>query len=91
MVREGVLQSAFNGLQKTTGNLALGRLAHMKKLLEWPMSANFSLESDKHAMAGKAMKHLTKLLDQLHGIGLGYNEGMESRSIMVPVEGGIEE
>ena len=31
--------------------------------------------------------HLTKLLDRLHGIGRGYDEGMESRSVMVPANG----
>ena len=33
------------------------------------------------------MKHLTKLLDRLHGIGLGYDEGMESRTVMLPENG----
>ena len=33
------------------------------------------------------MKHLTKLLDRLHGIGLGYDEGMESRTVMLPANG----
>ena len=62
-------------------------LLHMKRLLEWPMSASLSLESDKHIMAGKILKHLTKLLDRLHGIGLGYDKGMESRTIMLPAKG----
>ena len=30
------------------------------------------------------MKHLTKLLDQLSSIGHGYDDGMESRSALVP-------
>ena len=30
---------------------------------------------------------LTKLMDRLHGIGLGYDEGMESRTVMVPANG----
>ena len=59
----------------------------MKKLLEWPMSASLSLESDKHIKVRKTLKHLTKLLDRLHSIGLGYNEGMESRIIMVLANG----
>ena len=62
-------------------------LVHMKKLLEWPMFVSLSLESDKHVMAGKTLKHLTKLLDRLHGIALGYDEGMESRTVMVPANG----
>ena len=46
------------------------------------MSASLSLESDKKVTAGKTLKHLTKLLDRFHGIGWGYDEGMESRSVM---------
>ena len=62
-------------------------LVRMKKLLEWPMYASLSLESDKHVTAGKTLKRLTKLMDRLHGIGLGYDEGMESRTVMVPANG----
>ena len=62
-------------------------LLRMKKLLEWPMSASLSLESNKQIMLGKTLKHLTKLLDRLHGIGLGYDDGMESRTVMVPANG----
>ena len=51
------------------------------------MSASLSLESDKYVMAGKTLKHLTKLMDWLHGIGLGYDEGMESRTVMVLANG----
>ena len=43
-------------------------LLHMKKLLEWPMYASLSLELEKHVTVGKTLKHLTKLMDQLHGI-----------------------
>ena len=59
----------------------------LKKFLEWAMSASLSLELDKHVTIGKTLKHLTKLLDLLHGIGLRYDEGMESRSVMVPENG----
>ena len=62
-------------------------LVHMKKLLEWPMYASLSLKSDKHVATRKTLKRLTKLMDRLHGIGLGYDEGMESRTIMVPTNG----
>ena len=62
-------------------------LVRMKSLLKWPMSASLSLESDKHVTAGKTLKRLTKLMDRLHGIGLGYDEGMESRTVMVPANG----
>ena len=62
-------------------------LLHTKKLLEWPMSASLSLELDKHITVGKTLKYLTKLLDRLQGIGLDYNEGMESRTVMVPANG----
>ena len=62
-------------------------LLHMKKLLEWPMSASLSLESDKHVTRGKTLKHLIKILDRLHNIGLGHDEGMESRTVMVPANG----
>ena len=51
------------------------------------MYANLSLESDKHVTAGKTLKRLTKLMDRLHSIELGYDEGMESRTVMVPANG----
>ena len=51
------------------------------------MSARLSLETDKHITEGRTLKHLTKLLDWLHGIGLGYDGGMESRTVMVPANG----
>ena len=51
------------------------------------MSVSLSLESDKRVMARKTLKHVTKLLDWLHGIGLSYDEGMESRTVMVPANG----
>ena len=62
-------------------------LERLKSLLKWPMSASLSLESDNKVTAGKTLKHLTKLLDRLRGIGRGYDEGMESRSVMVPANG----
>ena len=62
-------------------------LLRMKKLFEWSMFASLSLESDKHVTAGKTLKHLTKVLDGLHSIGLRYDEGMESRVVMVPANG----
>ena len=62
-------------------------LVSMKKLLEWPMYASLSLESDKHVTAGKKLKRLTKLMDWLHSIGLGYDEGMESRTVMMLANG----
>ena len=62
-------------------------LERLKSLLKWPMSASLSLESDNNVMAGKTLKHLTKLLDRLRGIGRGYDKGMESRSVMVPANG----
>ena len=48
------------------------------------MSASLSLESDKHVTAGKTLKDLTELLDQLRSIGLRYDVGMEFRTVMVP-------
>ena len=62
-------------------------LVRIKKLLEWPMYASLSLASDKHVTIGKTLKRLTKLMDWLHGIGLGYDEGMESRTVMVAANG----
>ena len=62
-------------------------LKRLKSLLKWPMSGGFSLESNNKFMAGKTLKHLTKLLDRLWGIGRGYDEGMESRSVMVLANG----
>ena len=49
-------------------------LVRMKKLLERPMCASLSLESDKDVTVGKTLKRLTKLMDWLDGIGLGYDE-----------------
>ena len=51
------------------------------------MSTSLSLDSDKKVIVGKTLKHMTKLLDRLHGIGRGYGEGMESRSIIVLANG----
>ena len=51
------------------------------------MPTSLSLESDKHVMARKTLKHLTKLLDRLHGIGLGYDEGMKSRTVIMLANG----
>ena len=65
-------------------------LERLKSLLKWPMSASLSLESDNKVMAGKTLKHLTKLLDRLRGIGRGYDEVMESRSVMVPANGMVQ-
>ena len=62
-------------------------LVRLKSFLKWPMSAGLSLELAKKIMARKTLKHLTKLLNQLHCIGRGYDEGMESRSIMMPANG----
>ena len=62
-------------------------LERLKSLLKWLMSASLSLESDNKVIARKTLKHLTKLLDQLQGIGRGYDEEMESRSVMVLANG----
>ena len=62
-------------------------LERLKSLSKWLISASLSLESDNQIMVEKALKHLTKVLDRLQGIGLRYNEGMESRSVMVPANG----
>ena len=62
-------------------------LVRMKKLLKWPMYTSLSLESDKPVTAGKTLKRLTELMDRLRGIGLGYDEGMESKTVMVPANG----
>ena len=62
-------------------------LERLKSLLKWSMSVSLSLESDKKVTVEKTLKHLTKLMDRLHCIGRGYDEGMESRSVMVPANG----
>ena len=85
MVRGGVLQNAFNRLQKTIRNITLRGLGAYQETLG--MAHVCQLESDKHVTAGKTLKRLTKLMDRLHSIGLGYDEGMESRTIMVPANG----
>ena len=60
---------------------------YIKILLERSMYASLNLESDKHVTVGKTLKCITKLMDRLHGIGLGYNKGIESRTVMVPANG----
>ena len=62
-------------------------LERLNSLLKWPMFASLSLESNNKVMLGKTLKHLTKLLERLWGIGRRYDEGMESRSVMVPANG----
>ena len=47
------------------------------------MADVYQFESDNKVTAGKTLKHWTKLLDRLQGIGRRYDEGMESRSFMV--------
>ena len=89
VVSGGVLQIAFNGLQKPLEISHWDALERLKPLSKWTMSAILILESDKKVTAGKTLKHLTKLLDRLCGIGRGYNEGMASRSVMVPANGMI--
>ena len=76
-------------LQKTLEISHWDALERLKSLLKWPMSASLSLESDNKIMARKTLKHLTKLLDQLCGIGCGHDEGMESRSVIVPTNGRV--
>ena len=61
----------------------LDALERLKSLLKWAMFASLSLESDKKVMVEKTLKRLAKLLDRLCSIERGYNEGMESRSVMV--------
>ena len=62
-------------------------LVRMKKLLEWLMYASLILELGKHVTTGKTLKRLTKLMNRLHSTGLGYDEGIESRTIMVSANG----
>ena len=51
------------------------------------MSASLSFELDNKIAVGKTLKHLKKPPDRLWCIGRGYNEGMESRSVMVLANG----
>ena len=46
-----------------------------------------SLESDEHLTTGITLKYLTKLMDRLLSIGDGFDEGVESRTVMVPANG----
>lgn len=62
-------------------------LQRLKSLFEWPMAATLSLESDEHVTAGRTLKYLTKLMDRLLSIGGGSDEGVESRTVMVPANG----
>ena len=47
-------------------------LVHMKKLLEWPMYASLSLESDKHVIAGEN----TEALDKANGSAARHRIGV---------------
>ena len=62
-------------------------LQRLKSLFEWPMAATLSLESDEHVIVGRTLKYLTKLIDRLLSIGDGFDEGVESRTVMVPANG----
>ena len=62
-------------------------MERLRSLLKWPMSSSLSLESVNKVAVGKTLKRLIKLLDWLHSIGRGYDEGMESRSVMVLANG----
>lgn len=53
-----------------------------KTLFKWPIVSILRLELDTHVLVGKTLKQLTKLLDRLKGIWYGYDEGMESRTII---------
>ena len=83
----GVLQIAFNGLQKTIGNLTLGCLGASEVIVEVADVCQLEPRVRQQGYGRKTLKHLTKLLDRLRGIGRGYDEGMESRSVMVPANG----
>ena len=60
---------------------------NLKSLFKWPMVPTLSLESDKEVMVGKTLKHLTKVLDGLEGIGHRYNEDIESKIVVVLANG----
>ena len=87
MVRGGVLQSAFNRLQKTIGNIALGGLGAYEETLGMAHVCQLELGVGQARHNRETLKRLAKLMDQLHGIGLRYDEGMESRTVMVLANG----
>lgn len=47
------------------------------------MAATLRLELDKGVIVEKTIEQLTKLLNLMEGIGSVYNEGMESRRVIV--------
>ena len=51
------------------------------------MAATLSLKPDTHVTIGKTMTHLTKLMEWLLSIGGGFDEGIESRIVMVSANG----
>ena len=53
MVCGGALQIPFNGLQKTIGNLALGRLGAPEVTLQMADSASLSLRRTSTSQQGK--------------------------------------
>ena len=87
MVCGGVLQSAFNILKKNIGNIELGGLGAYEETLG--MAHVCQLEPG----VGQARhsRENTEVLDKANGsvarIGLGDDEGMESRTIVVPANG----
>ena len=51
------------------------------------MTANVSPKLDMDVTVGKILNHLTKLLDRLEGIETSYDDGMESRNVMMLANG----
>ena len=87
MVCGGLLKSAFNRLQKTIGNIALGGLGAYEETLGMAHVCQLQPGIGQAHHSRENAEALTKLMDRLHGIGLGYDEGMESRTVMVPANG----
>ena len=87
MVVGGVLQIAFNGLQKTIGNLTLECLGASEVIVEMADVCQLEPRVRQQGYGRENTEELDKATGSVAGIGRRYDEGMESRSIMVTANG----
>ena len=87
MVCGGVLQTSFNGLQKTIGNLALGRLGASEVTLEMAYVCQLELGVGQEGHGRENTEALDKATGSVAGHRTRVRRGMESRSVMVLANG----
>ena len=87
MVCGGVLQSTFNRLQKTIGNIALGGLGAYEETLGMAHVCQLELGVGQAHHSRENTEALDKANGSVARHRTGYDEGMESRTVMVPANG----